>query len=194
MEDQSKEQSGTGNKNPQKGEDFVALVYDELRRLAAHRLAIEYPGQTLEATALVNEAWLKLAHDDNRLFNDQQHFYCTAATVMRRILIDNARRKNRPKHGGELHRTTLKDVAPAELMPSDELIALDEALAQLAEVSTDAARLVELRFFAGFSHQEATKIMGVTRGVADGLWAFARSWLFDAVHNNLSAMQSPKSL
>jgi len=193
MVEQTKSQSDGGNEKPQPGNAFVSKVYNELRHLAAHRLANERPGQTLEATALVNEAWVKLAQEENRLYNDPNHFYCAAATAMRRILIDNARRKKTPKHGGDLCRTTLSDTAPAELMPSDELIALDEALAQLAEVSADAVRLIELRFFAGFKHQESAKIMGLTRGEADSLWAYARSWLFDAVKKNLSAMNTSKS-
>lgn len=193
MSDQTKKKLESEDGKAQTGSVFVSRVYDELRHLAAHHLANERPGQTLEATALVNEAWLKLAQEDNRLFNDPHHFYCAAATAMRRILIDNARRKRTPKHGGDLHRTTLSDFVPAELMPSDELIALDEAMAQLAEVSADAVRLIELRFFAGFKHQESAKIMNLTRGEADSLWAYARSWLFDAVNKNLSAMNDPKS-
>ena len=193
MDDREKVQSDAGDGKPEPGEDFVSQVYSELRHLAAHYLANEHPGQTLEATALVNEAWLRLAKEQGLEFNDPHHFYCVAATAMRRILIDNARKKKTTKHGGDFHRTTLGDVAPAELMPTDDLIALDEALAQLAEVSADAAQLVELRFFAGFRHQDAAKIMGLTRGKADGLWAYARAWLFDALNKNLSAMHASKS-
>lgn len=174
-------------------EEMLSLVYDELRHLAAHRLANERPGQTLEATALVHEAWLKLAHEDERRFADPNHFYCAAATAIRRILIDNARRKKSIKHGGDLLRTTLGDVAPAELMATDELVALDEALALLTEEDADAARLVELRFFAGFGHQESAKIMGLTRRQADSLWAYARAWLYDSVQKNLGANHTPKS-
>ena len=179
--------------DPQAAEELLPLVYGELRRLAAHRLANERPGQTLEATALVHEVWLKLAHEQDRKFNDPKHFYCAAATAMRRILIDNARRKKTPKHGGDLYRTTLGDVAPAALMPSDELIALDEALAQLAEEDADAARLVELRFFVGLSHQESAEIMAISRRQADGLWSYARAWLYEATQNNLGAMHMSKS-
>ena len=174
-------------------DELLPLVYDELRRLAAHKLGGERPGQTLEATALVHEAWLRLEHEKNRKFNDPKHFYCAAATAMRRILIDNARRKNTPKHGGDLSRTTLGDVAPAELMPSDDLIALDEALVALAKEDPDAARLVELRFFVGLGHQESAKLMGISRRQADGLWVYARAWLYDAVQQTLGAMHTPKS-
>lgn len=175
-------------------EEMLSLVYEELRILAAHRLANERPGQTLEATALVHEAWLKLASEHERQFTDPKHFYFAAAKAMRRILIDNARRKNTSKRGGDLQRTTLGDVAPAELMPTDDLVALDEALAQLAEEDGEAARLVELRFFAGFGHQEAAKIMDLTRRQADSLWAYARAWLYDSVQKKLGANHTPKTL
>jgi RNA polymerase sigma factor (TIGR02999 family) len=178
---------------PNTPENLLPLVYNELRRLAARKLANERPGQTLEATALVHEAWLKLIHEEGRSYSDPTHFYCAAATAMRRILIDHARRRNTPKHGGDLCRTTLGDVAPAELMPTDDLIALDEALSQLAEEDPDAVRLVELRFFTGLRHQEAARLMGITRRQADGLWAYARAWLYEAVQTNLGAMQAPKS-
>jgi len=174
-------------------EEMLSFVYEELRLLAAHRLANERPGQTLDATALVHEAWLKLAHEHDRKFTDPNHFYCAAATAIRRILIDNARRKKSIKHGGDLHRITLDDAAPAELIPSDELIAVDEALAVLMEEDAEAARLVELRFFAGFGHQEAAKIMGLTRRQADSLWAYARAWLYDSVQKNLGANLTQKS-
>lgn len=182
-----------GKKEPGTATELMPEVYEELRHLAAYYLTNERPGQTLDATALVHEAWLKLEHEVRRNFNDPHHFYCAAATAMRRILIDNARRKQTPKHGGDLHRTTLGEYAPAEQMPSDALIALDEALAQLAEEDPEAVRLVELRFFAGFGHQESAKIMGITRKSADGLWAYARAWLFNAVRQNLGAMHGAKS-
>ena len=193
MDDGAKVQSEEGGGKPGSGEDFVSRVYTELRHLAAHYLANERPGQTLEATALVNEAWMRLANQQGLEFNDPHHFYCVAARAMRRILIENARKKKAVKHGGNLHRTTLGDAVPAELMPTDDLIALDEALARLAEEDPEAVRLIELRFFAGFGHQEAAKIMGITRRQADGLWAYARAWLFNAVQKNIGAMHAPKT-
>jgi RNA polymerase sigma factor (TIGR02999 family) len=174
-------------------EELLPLVYDELRRLAAQKLSQEKPGQTLQATALVHEAWLRLVREEDRTWNDPRHFFCAAATAMRRILIENARRKKTPKHGGDLRRVTLADVAAAELLPSDELLALDEALARLAAEDTDAARLVDLRFFAGLGHQEAAQIMGLTRREADGLWAYARAWLFEAMRKDSGATDEPKS-
>ena len=176
-----------GSEAPREPAELLPLVYAELRQLAAQKLAQEKPGHTLQATALVHEAWLRLEREHNRTWQNPQHFFCAAATAMRRILIENARRKHSPKHGGDLHRTGLNHVAPAELIPSDELLALDEALARLAEEDGDAAKLVDLRFFAGLSHQETAHIMGLTRREADGLWAYARAWLFEAVRKDLGA-------
>jgi RNA polymerase sigma factor (TIGR02999 family) len=173
--------------------ELLPLVYEELRRLAAHKLAQERPGQTLQATALVHEAWLRLVREDDRQWNDPQHFFCAAATAMRRILIENARRKQSPKHGGDLHRVNMEDVAPAELLPSEELLALDEALDKLAAEDAQAARLVDLRCFAGLGHQEAAQLMGLSRREADGLWAYARAWLFEAMRKELGANRDPPS-
>jgi RNA polymerase sigma factor (TIGR02999 family) len=179
--------------DPKAAEELLPLVYDELRKLAAHKLAQERPGQTLQATALVHEAWLHLVREEDRKWNDSQHFFCAAATAMRRILIDNARRKKSPKHGGDLERVDLEDAAPAALLPSDELLALDEALEKLAAEDAEAARLVDLRCFAGFGHQEAAQVMGLTRREADGLWAYARAWLFEAMRKESGANGPPTS-
>lgn len=159
-------------------EDLLPLVYAELRSLAAQKLSHEKPGQTLQATALVHEAWLRLVHDEERKWNGSRHFFFTAAEAMRRILIENARRKQCVKHGGQMQRVNLDDIAPASPMKPNELLALDEALERLAIEDRDAARLVELRFFAGLGHQEAAEVMGISRRAADGLWAYARTWLF----------------
>ena len=158
--------------------DLLPLVYAELRSLAAQKLSHEKPGQTLQATALVHEAWLRLVHDEERKWNGSRHFFFTAAEAMRRILIENARRKQCAKHGGQMQRVNLDDIAPASPMKPNELLALDEALERLAIEDRDAARLVELRFFAGLGHQEAAELMGISRRAADGLWAYARTWLF----------------
>jgi RNA polymerase sigma factor (TIGR02999 family) len=174
-------------------EELLPLVYEELRRLAARKLAQERPGQTLQATALVHEAWLRLVREEDRNWNDSRHFFCAAATAMRRILIENARRKRSPKHGGDLHRVNLEDVSPAELLPSDELLALHEALEKLAAEDADAARLVDLRFFAGLGHQQAAQLMGLTRREADGLWAYARAWLFEVMRKEIGANRDPPS-
>lgn len=174
-------------------EELLPVVYEELRRLAAQKLSQEKPGQTLQATALVHEAWLRLVREEDRTWNDPQHFFCAAATAMRRILIENARRKNSPKHGGDLERVSLDDIAPAELLRSDDLLALDEALTKLAAEDADAARLVDLRCFAGLGHQETAQLMGLTRRQADALWAYARAWLFEEMRKELGANGDPFS-
>jgi len=179
--------------DPKAADELLPLVYEELRRLAAQKLSREKPGQTLQATALVHEAWLRLVREEDRNWNDPQHFFCAAATAMRRILIDNARRKKSSKHGGDLQRVNLDDVAPAELLPSEELLALDEALEKLTTEDADAARLVDLRYFAGLGHQEAAQLMGLTRREADGLWAYARAWLFEAMRKEIRANRDPPS-
>jgi RNA polymerase sigma factor (TIGR02999 family) len=170
---------------PHAAAELLPLVYEELRQLAAQKLSQEKPGQTLQATALVHEAWLRLVREEDRKWQDPQHFFAAAATAMRRILIENARRKQSPKHGGDLQRVNLEDVAPAELLRPQELVALDEALEKLAAEDLDAARFVDLRYFAGLGHQQAAKLMGLTRREADGLWAYARSWLFEEMRGTL---------
>ena len=164
--------------------ELLPLIYDELRRLAALKLSHEKPGQTLQATALVHEAWLRLVRGEERKWHGSRHFFYAAAQAMRRILVENARRKQRLIHGGQIQRVNLEDIAPASPMKPEELLALDEALERLATEDPDAARLVELRFFAGLGHQEAAEIMGITRRVADGLWAYARTWLFEAMRDD----------
>lgn len=178
---------------PRAAEELLPAVYTELRQLATRRMAQERPGQTLQATALVHEAWLRLVQEEDRQWNDSHHFFCAAATAMRRILIENARRKNSRKHGGHLHRVNLTDVNLAEQLPSDDLLALNEALAQLAEEDEQTARLVELRFFVGLGHQEAAQVMRISRREADGLWAYARAWLFETLQKDLGANEESKS-
>jgi RNA polymerase sigma factor (TIGR02999 family) len=152
------------------------LVYDELRGLAAHQLAHEKPGQTLDATALVHEAYLRLVgREENRSFRDRGHFFAAAAAAMRRILIDNARRKQAQKRGGGARREPLPDVAAPE--PDDELLALDEALERLAARDPQKARLVELRYFGGLTGEQAAEVLGISPTTADRHWAYARAWL-----------------
>jgi RNA polymerase sigma factor (TIGR02999 family) len=165
--------------DPHAAEELLPLVYEELRRLAAQRLAHEKPGQTLEATALVHEAYLRLMDgDQTRPWNSRGHFFAAAAEAMRRILVENARRKQAEKHGGGRQRVDLPaDLAGPESR-ADDLLALDEALSRLEQHDPDAARLVKLRYFAGLTHQEAAEALGISRGAADRLWALARAWLF----------------
>ena len=165
--------------DPQAAERLLPLVYDELRALAARRLAGERPVQTLEATALVHEAYVRLVGGaDGPHWNGRGHFFAAAAEAMRRILVDQARRKQADKHGGGRLRVDLPDDLAADESRPDDLLALDEALARLAGHAPDAARLVMLRYFAGLSHQDAADALGIGRGAADRLWALARAWLF----------------
>jgi RNA polymerase sigma factor (TIGR02999 family) len=161
-------------------DQLLPLVYDELRRLAAHHLAGEKPGQTLDATALVHEAYLRLiGHKDPRSYRDCRHFFAAAATAMRRILIENARRKRTQKRGGDRQRQPLDGLAAP--MPDEELLALDEALEQLAAQDPQKARLVELRYFAALTGDEAAQVLGISAATADRHWAYARAWLQTAV-------------
>jgi RNA polymerase sigma factor (TIGR02999 family) len=163
--------------DPAAAEQLLPLVYDELRRLAAQRLAHEKPGQTLEATALVHEAYVRLVGGDPaQRWNSRGHFFASAAEAMRRILVENARRKRRKKHGGGRQRIEL-DVALSTADPPHGLLALDEALARLAAVDPVAARLVELRYFAGLTTPAAAEILGISVRTAERNWTYAKSWL-----------------
>ncbi len=165
-------------KGNSRAEELLPLVYDELRRLAAARLAQERPGQTLQPTALVHEAWLRLAGSEPRHFEGRDHFFRAAARAMRRILVENARRKRRLKHGGNLQRVDLADVEVASPMADDQLLAMDEALNKLAQVNPEGAELVQLCFFAGLTQAEAGQQLGFSRPTAERLWAVVRAWLF----------------
>ena len=165
--------------DPNAAEQLLPLVYDELRRLAAQRLAQEKPGQTLQATALVHEAYLCLVDTQEAArWNGRGHFFAAAAEAMRRILIDSARRKQAGKHGGHRLRLDLPEDVAAPEARADDVVALDEALTRLERHDANAARLVKLRYFAGLSHQDAAQALGISRGAADRLWALGRAWLF----------------
>ena len=179
MNDVTKLLSAIEDGDPKAAEGLLPLVYEELRKLAAQRLALEKPGQTLQATALVHEAYLRLVGEDQGgEWNGRAHFFGAAAEAMRRILVDQARRKKAGKHGGGLLRVELPAGLAEHDSRSDDLIALDEALGRLEEHDPEAARLVKLRHFAGLSHQEAADVLGISRGKADRLWALGRAWLF----------------
>jgi RNA polymerase sigma factor (TIGR02999 family) len=157
---------------------LLPLVYDELRRLAAEKMAREKPGQTLEATALVHEAYMRLVDaDDARRWHGRTHFFAAAAEAMRRILVDQARRRNAAKRGGGAGRADLDEATVAAPEPDEDVLALDEALQQLEAVDPDAARLVRLRFFAGLTAAEAAEALGISVRSAHDLWAYARTWL-----------------
>ena len=172
-----------GRGDPLAARELLPLVYDELRRLAALQVAGEAPGQTLQATALVHEAYLRLVGDGaGRSWNDRRHFYAAAAEAMRRILIDRARDRKRLKRGGGLRRRALDlDGVLDDEVPDDDLIALDEALPRLAAENARSAELARLRLFAGLTLPEAAASLGLSRRTAVRSWAFARAWLFDAL-------------
>jgi len=163
-------------------EQLLPLVYDELRKLAVVKLAQEKPGQTLQATALVHEAYLRLV-DSGRAqdWNSRGHFFCAAAEAMRRILVESARRKQSLKRGGGGARVELADVSVALTDRGINLFDLDDALSQLELHDRPAAQLVKLRYFAGFGHQEAAEMLGISRREADRLWALARAWLYQQI-------------
>ena len=162
---------------------LLPLVYEELRKLAAHKLAQEMPGQTLQATALVHEAYLRLVDVDQiQRWDSRGHFFAAAAEAMRRILIENARRKQSSKHGGHLQRVDLEDGLTVNPQSADILLALDEALEQLAQEDPKKAELVNLRCFAGLSHQEAARALGLSRATADRYWAYAKTWLYCRIY------------
>jgi RNA polymerase sigma factor (TIGR02999 family) len=159
-------------------EQLLPLVYDELRKLAARRLAQEKPGQTLQATALVHEAYVQLVDSQQgQRWDGRGHFFAAAAEAMRRILIDSARRKRRPKHGGDRQRADLDEAGDAIAAPVQDLLALDEALEKLAAGDPVSADLVKLRYFAGLSIDDAAGALGISPRTADRRWAYARAWL-----------------
>jgi RNA polymerase sigma factor (TIGR02999 family) len=159
-------------------DELLPLVYEELRSLAAQKLAQESPGQTLQATALVHEAYLRLLGPEVQTWKGRGHFFGAAAEAMRRILVDNARRKQRLKRGGDQQRVELGDADLAVEGLSDDLIALDEALSRLAEMDEAKAELVKLRYFAGLTVEQAAQALGFSETTAKEHWRFARAWLF----------------
>ena len=165
--------------DPSAAEQLLPLVYDELRKLAAARLAQEKPGQTLQATALVHEAYMRLVNADKAPHWDSHgHFFAAAAEAMRRILVDSARRKRRPKHGGGRRRVDLEAACSIAAGPGDDLLALDEALTRLANDDLPKADLVKLRFFAGLTMPEAAQALGISLATAERWWTYARTWLY----------------
>jgi RNA polymerase sigma factor (TIGR02999 family) len=164
--------------NPKAVEELLPLAYDELRTLAAHKLANEKPGQTLQPTALVHEAWLRLVGDRASEFENRGHFFAAVAEAIRRILVESARRKKCLKHGGSLQRIDVDAVEIPLPMPDDEFLALDEALDRLATVDARAAEVVKLCFFAGLTQEQAARELDVSISTAERLWSFARAWLF----------------
>lgn len=166
---------------PKAAGELLSLVYAELRRLAAAKMASEAPGQTLQPTALVHEAWLRLSHDDRRRWNDQTHFFAAAAEAMRLILVDNARRKRAQRHGGGQQRVEMPEIASPVMESDDKVLAVNEALERFAVLDPQKAELVKLRYFVGMTLEQAAEALGLSERTAKRHWAFARAWLQEEI-------------
>jgi RNA polymerase sigma factor (TIGR02999 family) len=168
--------------DPRAADELLPLIYQELRRLAAEKMSQERPGQTLQATALVHEAYVRLVEGEKaQHWNSRGHFFAAAAEAMRRILVENARRKRGPKRGGGVQRVNLDEAVSYSPEPADELLSLNEALDRLAHEDPRKAELVRLRYFTGLSVQEAAEVLGISRATADRYWAYAKVWLYCAI-------------
>jgi RNA polymerase sigma factor (TIGR02999 family) len=170
-------ESGEG----QVAEQLLPLVYAELRRLAAHKMASENPGQTLQPTALVHEAWIKLVGQQERCWENRNHFFAGAAEAMRRILTDNARRKLAQRHGGGQQRVELEDGSAAVISADDQVLAVSDALEKLTRLDPQRAEVVKLRYFVGLTFEEAAEVLGISVITAKRYWAFARAWLHEEI-------------
>lgn len=177
--------------DPKAADQLLPLVYEELRKLAVAKMAQEKPGQTLQATALVHEAWLKIAGDGGGQFANRRHFFKAAATAMQQILIDNARRKQRVKHGGDQAGEELHESRIALSVPSEELLAVNDALAALALEDPQAAEVVQMRYFVGLSVPEIADALNLAPRTVDRHWAFARAWLKRTIRTSLSGPTGP---
>ena len=164
--------------DPKAADELLPLIYDQLRVLAAQKMSQERPGQTLQATALVHEAYIRLVGAEAQNWNGRTHFFTAAAEAMRRILIDNARRKQRLKRGGGQKKVDLEDAEPAVAEPAEDIVALNEALEKLALEDPTKANLVKLRYFAGLTVKQAAEILGISQATAERYWSYARVWLF----------------
>jgi RNA polymerase sigma factor (TIGR02999 family) len=164
--------------DPKAADQLLPLVYDELRKLAAHKMAHEIPGQTLQPTALVHEAWLRLKVNQNRHWNGRAHFFGAAAEAMRRILIENARRKRAARHGGGEAKLDINEIEISTTAPDDELLGVSEALEKLAAHDAQMAELVKLRYFVGLSVEDAAEVLGISGRTAERWWTYSRAWLY----------------
>ncbi len=169
--------------DPRAAEELLPLVYDELRKLAAARMANEQPGQTLQATALVHEAWMRIAGAGNSHWNSRGHFFAAAAEAMRRILVEIARRKSRLKHGAGAVHQAVDEVTIAAAVPEDRLVQLNDALAQLEHEDPEAARIVNLRYFAGLTNEQVAEVLNLSLRSVERRWTWAKAWLFDSIRN-----------
>lgn len=169
----------------QAADELLPLVYEELRRLAAARMAHEAAGQTLQPTALVHEAWLRLVSDQERSWHNRAHFFAAAAEAMRRILIENARRKSRIKRGGGLARIDIDTVELAEITPDEKMLLIDDAIQELQAENPERAKVVVMKFFGGLTNQEVAASMGVTERTVERHWAYAKAWIFQNIRSQL---------
>jgi RNA polymerase sigma factor (TIGR02999 family) len=167
--------------SPKAAEELLELVYQELRQLATHKMAQEPPGQTLQPTALVHEAWLRLIGSQNPSFANRAHFFSAAAEAMRRILVDRARRRNTQRHGGGYHRVDFADCDLAAPQPDDQLLAVNDALEKLARSRPVLAEVVKLRYFGGRTNEEVAQILDISLATVKNYWAFARAWLIQEI-------------
>jgi len=188
MNDVTRILSAIENGDPSASEQLLPLIYDELRKLAAQRLAQEKPGQTLEATALVHEAYIRLVEGDQKpQWNSRGHFFAAAAEAMRRILVDQARRKLALRRGGNLQRQPIEDREIEAPEPAVDLLAVNEALERFQAVDSTAAQIVKLRYFAGLTIPQAAEALGISTSTADRSWAYARAWLHTALKHDGAA-------
>lgn len=164
-------------------EDLIPLVYDELRRLAAMRLANEAAGQTLQPTALVHEAWVRLTENNAQAWENRGHFFAAAAEAMRRILIDRARRKSSLRHGGGQERVDIAKIDLADSLPDEKILLVDEALERLKKEDPETAQIVTLKFFGGLNNEEIVKITGKSDRTIRRQWDYAKAWLFKCIQN-----------
>lgn len=171
--------------DPRAAGQLLPLVYEELRKLATCKMANEAPGQTLQPTALVHEAWLRLGGGEDRTWDSRAHFFGAAAEAMRRILIENARRKRALRHGGGQARLDVQELEIASPSPDDQILAIDEALSKFAALDKDKAELVKLRYFAGMTIEEAAGVLGISEATAKRWWAYARAWLYAEVQSGI---------
>ena len=183
MSDAAPAQSSAEGERRQSASELLPLVYEELRKLAAHKLANEAPGQTLQPTALVHEAWLRLSRAPNQSWQDRTHFFRTAAECMRRILIDNARRKHQVRHGGGHQRIELEDLELPDNLDHQRLLEVNEALDRLAAADSTKAEVVKLRFFAGLENREIGELLGISERTVERAWRFSKAWLLSELGN-----------
>jgi RNA polymerase sigma factor (TIGR02999 family) len=177
--------------DPQSAETLLPQVYEELRRVARHKMAMQPPGHTLQPTALVHEAFLRMLGNPENTWENRRHFFASASEAMRHILVDRARRKNAVRHGGDHTRINLDDVSVASAAPEENVLLVNDALSRLAAHDAAAAELVKLRFFGGFTFAQAAELLEVSERTAKRMWAYARAWLFEEIRRTNGEHDGP---